>query len=82
MTEETLALCKNRVGSQSCRPGRSPKAVCNGTAAEGLLGQRLRRKACPENLRDLAFELWREEAFQSYRFGEITIEINPMHKDK
>lgn len=52
-----------------------------GTVAE--LGQRLSRKACSECLRDLVVELWRkEEAFPSYRFGEVTIETDPMLQDK
>lgn len=61
-------------------PG-GPQRRCAWPNSSGL-GQSLRRKACPENLRGLAFELWREESFQSYRFGKITVEINPMHQEK
>lgn len=79
MTEELLALCKNRVGNLSCRPGKT--LICRGCARDTVAGSLV--KGMSESLRGLAFELWRKKgAFQLYRFGEIAIEINLMLQDK
>lgn len=52
---------------------RDLQRMCEGTAAESL-AKRSEVRQCSESHRDLAFELWKKkEAFQSYRFGEISI---------